>query len=73
MGYIGRVLIAALMMVAVVVRVVGRGELVPASAVGDARDLDLRPVSVTLEPCCFTDFSDQPGGRLVGRRLALSG
>ncbi|WP_028046835.1 hypothetical protein [Cellulomonas sp. URHE0023] len=34
---------------AVVVRVVGRGELVPASAVGDASDLDLRPVSVTLE------------------------
>ena len=34
---------------AVVVRVVGRGELVPASAVGDAADLDLRPVSVTLQ------------------------
>jgi hypothetical protein len=34
---------------AVVVRVVGRGELVPASAIGDAGDLDLRPVSVTLE------------------------
>ncbi len=33
----------------VVVRVVGRGELVPASAIGDAADLDLRPVSVTLE------------------------
>jgi hypothetical protein len=33
----------------VVVRVVGRGELVPASAIGDAGDLDLRPVSVTLE------------------------
>jgi hypothetical protein len=32
----------------VVVRVVGRGELVPASAIGDAGDLDLRPVSVTL-------------------------
>lgn len=34
---------------AVVVRVVGRGELVPASAVGDAATLDARPVSVTLE------------------------
>ncbi|WP_028050225.1 hypothetical protein [Cellulomonas sp. URHD0024] len=33
----------------VVVRVVGRGELVPASAIGDAGELDLRPVSVTLE------------------------
>ncbi|WP_315097579.1 SAF domain-containing protein [uncultured Cellulomonas sp.] len=33
----------------VVVRAVGRGELVPASAVGSAEDLDLRPVSVTLE------------------------
>lgn len=33
----------------VAVRAVGRGELVPASAVGSAADLDLRPVSVTLE------------------------
>jgi hypothetical protein len=33
----------------VAVRAVGRGELVPASAVGAAADLDLRPVSVTLE------------------------
>jgi hypothetical protein len=32
----------------VAVRAVGRGELVPASAVGSAADLDLRPVSVTL-------------------------
>jgi hypothetical protein len=32
----------------VVVRAVGRGELVPASAVGSSADLDLRPVSVTL-------------------------
>ena len=32
----------------VAVRAVGRGELVPASAVGSADDLDLRPVSVTL-------------------------
>jgi len=32
----------------VVVRAVGRGELVPTSAVGSAADLDLRPVSVTL-------------------------
>lgn len=32
----------------VVVRAVGRGELVPASAVGSAADLDLRPVSITL-------------------------
>ena len=32
----------------VVVRVVGRGELVAASAIGDASDLDVRPVSVTL-------------------------
>jgi hypothetical protein len=32
----------------VAVRSVGRGELVPASAVGSAADLDLRPVSVTL-------------------------
>lgn len=33
----------------VAMRAVGRGELVPASAVGSAADLDLRPVSVTLE------------------------
>jgi hypothetical protein len=33
----------------VAVRAVGRGELVPASAVGSAAELDLRPVSVTLE------------------------
>jgi len=32
----------------VAVRAVGRGELVPASAVGSSADLDLRPVSVTL-------------------------
>jgi hypothetical protein len=34
---------------AVVVRVVDRGELVPASAVGSAADLQMRPVSVTLD------------------------
>lgn len=32
----------------VAVRAVGRGELVPASAVSSSADLDLRPVSVTL-------------------------
>ncbi|GEK21596.1 hypothetical protein [Cellulomonas xylanilytica] len=32
----------------VAVRAVGRGELVPASAVGSSDELDLRPVSVTL-------------------------
>ena len=32
----------------VAVRAVGRGELVPASAVGSSAELDLRPVSVTL-------------------------
>jgi len=32
----------------VVVRAVGRGELVPAAAIGSADDLDLRPVSITL-------------------------
>ena len=32
----------------VALRAVGRGELVPASAVGSSADLDLRPVSVTL-------------------------
>ena len=43
---------------AVVVRVVGRGELVPASAVGDAADLDLRPVSVTLERTPSQDVTE---------------
>jgi len=43
---------------AVVVRVVGRGELVPASAVGDAGDLDLRPVSVTLERTPSRDVTE---------------
>ena len=42
----------------VVVRVVGRGELVPASAIGDASDLDLRPVSVTLERVPSQDVTE---------------
>jgi len=70
---------------AVVVRVVGRGELVPASAVGDAPDLDLRPVSVTLERAPSQDVtegaqvdlwftptprSDEPSGASEPRQLA---
>ncbi|WP_426592709.1 hypothetical protein ACPPVS_13180 [Cellulomonas sp. McL0617] len=43
---------------AVVVRVVGRGELVPSSAIGDAGDLDLRPVSVTLEHTPSQDVTE---------------
>lgn len=42
----------------VVVRVVGRGELVPASAIGDAADLDLRPVSVTLQRAPSQDVTE---------------
>ncbi|MBO3101352.1 hypothetical protein [Cellulomonas fengjieae] len=46
----------------VVVRAVGRGELVPASALGSAADLDLRPVSVTL---ARTPSADVVPGALV--------
>ena len=42
----------------VVVRVVGRGELIPSSAIGDAADLDVRPVSVTLERAPSQDVTE---------------
>ncbi len=46
----------------VVVRAVGRGELVPASAVGSAAELDLRPVSVPLERAPSGDLA--PGAQV---------
>jgi hypothetical protein len=46
----------------VVVRAVGRGELVPASAVGSAADLDLRPVSITLTRAPSADVA--PGAQV---------